>query len=262
MNHQDACYHLTDYVRGRLDPSVRDDVAAAVAGSAELQVLEAWLRQVQRLFDLAGGALFGHPGGDQLVDFALDPDHADPEVAAHAVSCPTCRDHVARTRGASDDLAAGHRLRSAPWGRYLPGAVLAVAAGLALIIFGSQWRPGSDTDIADGATRALVVAAAVRGEQAGTVPSVDPTGLATVTLLIELNPFVGADGEDPTVTVELLRADEVAWAWSGPAASVWNPELGKLSLTVPTDRLQAGPHDLLVRVAGRDVLQRPILIGR
>lgn len=260
MNHQDASYHLTDYVCGRLDASQRDDVAAAVAGSAELQVLEAWLRQVQRLFGLAGGALFGHPGGDQLVGFALDPDTADPAVAAHAVSCPTCREHVTRTRGVHDDLAASAQRRMVAWGRFLPGTVLGIAAGLALVLFSGLWRP--DAEPVDGATRTLVVAAATRGDDPVATPRVDHTGLATITLLIEVNPYLEAPDGQTTVDVELLRAGEATWAWSGPAAAAWNPDLGKLSLMVPAGQLVPGPYEVLVRVAGQDVLQRTVEIGR
>lgn len=260
MTHDDAAYHLADYVRGELAGKRHDQVARAVAAVPELQQLEAWLRQVEKMLAVAGSAIFGHPRADSLVAFALDPEQADDAVAAHAVSCPVCRDHVARTRGLRDDLAATEARRPPiAWGRHLPGAIAGIAAGLLILLAGGLWQ--GEGPAPAGAMRTLVVESVSRSGEAA-LPTVDAVGLATVTLLVEVNPFLEAGDGAAQVGVELRQGANAVWSWSGPAEAVWNPDLAMIGLAVPGDALAAGPHELIVRIDGRDALQRTVAITR
>jgi len=284
MDSQEAALHLTDYVRGTLDAYARARVAGAVAADPELQALEAWLRRVQRLLAIAGGAILGHPSGDQLVAFALTPDDADPETAAHAVSCPSCRELVAQTRGVRGDLASRDSLwqrlaRAFSWRHHAAPFALGAAIMLGAMLLFPHWlaAPVVGPDAApDGATRTLYVAATVRGAGA-TSPTSSPTptvslaGGSSVVLLLEADPFViagagagdaadaGAVGSIP-VALELRREDAVVFAWQGPATDIWNADLGVLSLLVPAGALAPGTHELLLEVAGQTAMQRSVLV--
>src|SRR6056297_3783354 len=240
MESRDAAPLLTDFLLGRLDPHRHAQVEAAVAADPELKSLTAWLQQVQRLLQVAGGAIFGHPDADHLVTFALDPDAADPETAAHAVSCPTCRETVATTRGLRNDLAdlaagadgadgAGRAGRTssgaagplgASW-RWLRerlawrrgGAPLLVGAALAVVLMlllSPVWRAPLGPAPEAGATRALWVASAVRGA-ATDVPAVSLAGASAVTVMVAAEPL--AEPAQLTAALQLRRDGAVAHAW-------------------------------------------------
>jgi anti-sigma factor RsiW len=261
MDAREAALELTDYVLGRLDDARREAVAAAVAQDPELQGLEAWLRQVRRLLQLAGGAIFGHPAADRLVTFAVAPETADPQTAAHAVSCPACRDLVAATRATGDDLASQRPSLARWWARLTwrdhgRPLTLGVVAALAMLLVVGPLVQGP-TEGPSGATRTLQVPAAVRSAGAE-VPVVALDGIATITLLLEIDPYVGAASTDVTASLELRRDGQAAFRWSGPAREVWNPRSGQLSLLVPTTALLPGDYELLLDLDGATALQRTV----
>jgi hypothetical protein len=262
MDSREATLYLTDYVAGRLDASEQAAVAAAVAGDGELQSLEAWLWQVQRTLRLAGGAIFGHPDSDQLVSFALDPDHADADTAAHAASCPCCRDDVAATRALRRELPMRDSLLEKVCGalgrRRGPGSTLAIggavlAAGLLAGLLMNAGLVGDDGPLA-GPTRTVLFEPAVRGAPAA-VPEVGLGDAATVTLLLPADPLLGAGG-DVRADLLLLRGDEVVHRWTGAAAAIWNRDAGLLGVTVPAGVLGAGDVDVVLDLDGATVLQR------
>jgi hypothetical protein len=263
MDSQDAAHSLTDYVLGRLDPHRQELVARAVAADPELQTLEAWLRRAHRLLDLAGGAIFGHPDSDHLVTFALEPDAADPETAAHAVACPACRETVAATRGVRDDLAGRvslwRRLREQfSWRQHGSAFVVGAALAAALMLLVSPlWRAPAPMPGDAGATRTLWVAAATRGAGAVT-PAVTAAGVSSVTLLVAAEPL--AAPQQTAVQLELRRDGAVAWSWRGPAAEVWNPQLGVMSFVVPAAELAPGSYELILGLDGATAVQRTVRV--
>ncbi len=286
MESRDAAPLLTDYMLGRLDAHQHAQVEAAVTADPELKSLAGWLQQVQRLLQLAGGAIFGHPAADHLVTFALDPDAADPETAAHAVSCPTCRDTVTATRGIRDDLAdlvggtgrtgrAGHAGRAsavaagpleATWrwlrdqfrgGRggapFLVGAALAVAL---MLLLSPVWQAPTPAPEA-GATRTLWVASAVRGAAAD-APVVSLAGASAVTVVVAAEPL--AAPAQLTAALQLRRDGAVAHAWTGPASEAWNADLGVFSFLIPTADLAAGEYELTLALDGAPAVQRTVRV--
>ncbi|MBD3220984.1 hypothetical protein GF314_07045 [bacterium] len=263
MDSREAALHLTDYVLGDLDTERRAAVAAAVAADPELHDLETWLRQLHRLLQMAGARVLAHPDGDRIVAFALDPDHADPETAAHAVACPTCREHVASTRVLHGELvgtsAAGlwRRAVRAMRGNGA-GVIVGLAAALLVIVLGNHLTAPAPTPLS-GAARTVLIDGAVRGGQPAE-PTVARAGAASIVLLIDVDPAVVAGDRTAPLDVSLARDGEEVWRWTGPAATAWNEDLALLSLSVATETLAPGRHDLVVRVGGEVAMQRTLAV--
>ena len=263
MDSREATLYLTEYVTGRLGDDDRAAVAAAVAADPDLQSLEGWLRQVDRLLQLAGGAIFGHPDSDRLVDFALHPDAADADLAAHAASCPSCRDDVAATRALHRELPARdgllQRIGDALGRRRGPGSTLAVgglvlAAGLlaGLLISGGL---GRDDGPLQAPTRTVLFEPAVRGAPA-TTPVVDLGGAGSLTLLLPAVPAPRPGADDVRAVMTLRRDGQVLERWEGSALDSWNAGAGVVAVTVPTARLGPGDVDVVLDFDGATVLQR------
>lgn len=258
MESREAALYLTELIRGDLDDSRRAAVMATVAADPDLRALEAWLRQLLRLESLAGGSVFAHPAGDHLVAFALDPDHADAETAAHAVSCPACREQVAVTRQLAGELGTARRSLWQKAARAMrqngPPLLLGVAATLLVVLLSRGPTEAPAPMAPEGMVRTVLVDGSVRGDQLA-VPTIPLSGTASVVLLLGVDAF---DAE--TVDVVLSRDGAVVWTWQGEAADVFNPDLALISLWVPATVLSSGAHDLRVDVDGTTALQRTIVV--
>lgn len=252
---------VIDLVLGRLADSRREELTAALAADPQLKDFEAWLREVDQLLGLAGDQVFGHPAIEELLTFAATPTDADPESAAHAVACPSCRDLVASAREILADPGARppawRRACGAIWPRQ-PGRSLAVGVGIglvAMLLVGPLLR--SPAVPPEGAVRTLYLEGTVRG--AGIqAPSVEITQAAVVTLLMRVDPFVRAAGPDVAATLVLGRDGQAVYRWSGPVNEVWNPQAGLMSFLIPVAGLVPGAYDLRLDVDGTTFVQRAV----